>query len=404
MQEKKPREAEREWRDAVRLEPANLQGWQLLGDYYQATQNWSAAVDAFARIVQIDGKAPQAQRNLALAALQNDDVATAKQHAQIALQQNANDIAAIKALADIAQREKNNKERSKYLQQLATLQPQDTEILTMLAPILLTENDYAQAQKVAEQLLHLNPDSSVAYRVRGIARFTQDPSAQGLALAKADFEKALQLNPDDYEAHRYLGRIYMRKNQPLPAIAQFEAVGRGRPYALAHFMELAAAYRKAGRTRESEALMTRFSRVDNFNAQLRDLSGRFQRKGDKFESALTLVELLLQSVKENGDTYQLFAYRYQEKKVAAADFYLRAALELQPQNARAKAAMNELNALHRKYLQDAEDALKKRDFASADNALSHALLLHPEDARTQEIAQQLAQQSAANNPLLPIQQ
>ena len=404
MQEKKPREAELQWRDAVRLEPANLQGWQLLGNYYQATQNWPAAAEAFAHIVQIDGKAPRAHRNLALAALQNDDVATAKQHAQIALQQNANDIAALKALANVAQRQNDNQERSKYLQQLAALQPQDAETLTLLAPILLTENDYAQAQKVAEQLLRLDSDSFVAYRVRGIARFTQDPSAQGLALAKADFEKALQLNPDDYEAHRYLGRIYMRQNHPLPAIAQFEAVGRGRPYASAHFMELATAYRKAGRTREAEALMTRFSKVDNFNAQLRDLSGRFQRKGDKFENALTLGELLLQSVKENSDTYQLFAYRYQENKVAAADFYLRAALELQPQSARAKATRNELNALHRKYLQDAADALKKRDFASADDALSHALLLHPEDARTQEMVQQLAQQSAANHPFLPIQQ
>lgn len=403
MQEKKPSEAEREWQQAVRLDPNNAEAWEMLGDFYQVAQRWPAAVQAFSQVVRINPDLPNVHANLATCAFQMKDAGTAQRHAEIALQRNPDDIAALRVLSDLAAQNHEDEKRVKYLQRLAALLPQDSGILETLAEVLLmSKSDSVQARDIVERILSLNPNSDRAYRVRGTARFNEDTTAQGLASAKADFEKVLQINPGDVEAHRYLGRICLRLNQPRQAIKHFEEISRGRPYALAHFMELASAYRKAGDERGANMWAQRFSRAEQFDTRIRDLRDRLKLKSAKFDNYLEFGLLLVNAVAENSDSYQLFHFRYERGEVRPADFYLLQAVQLRPQDAKTQTAMRRLDVVFTQFLQQGLRDLKGRNLAAADENFAHAALLRPQDPRLHNALRQLLLLERSGAPgLLP---
>src|SRR5437764_8362461 len=45
------RQAEREWREAIRLDPRNVQAWQSLAEMYASTSHWLDAADAFGHVL-----------------------------------------------------------------------------------------------------------------------------------------------------------------------------------------------------------------------------------------------------------------------------------------------------------------------------------------------------------------
>jgi len=390
MQSKNPAAAEREWREAVRLDPNNVQAWQLLGDYYQAAELWPQAREAFEHVLSVAPDAPGARASLANCALKLNDIGSAQSQAELAVQQNAADVGALKVLAAVAWEKEQDDKQLQLLRRVAELSPQDVKAQEALAEALSESHEYAQARPLLARILQLNAGDALAYRLRATARLDEDATPEGLAAARADLQKALQLDPDDVESHRYLGRVYMRLNQPTLAIEEFKAVGRDRPYASAHFVELAAAYRKAGDVRAADAWAQRFATVEHFNMRIRDLRDRIARKTAKFDNYLELGRILLKGAQDKGDSFYLFQFRYKKGQVEAADLYLSKALELRPQDAKAQAAVRQLEIVYTRYLQAGLQALQRRDREAAAKDFARLILLRPQDERTLNATRLLA--------------
>ena len=300
------------------------------------------------------------------------------------------EITSLKKLVAKTQDEAQHEQRLKYLRRLVELQPQNVESLTALAKELYVGADDVEVLPIIERLLQKKPDFAPAYLWRGVARFSGNPTTQQLKQAEADLKKALQLQSNNVEAHRYLARVYMRLNQPDQAITQFEAVGRGRPYASAHWLELSNAYRKAGNPQKAESWRKRFVALKEENSQLKNVWDRLALSPEDFDSNLRMATLLLRSLDSSEDNYQLYRFRYAKQPDNGVEHYVRKAVQLRPHDARVQALARQLEQTFVRHLQAARQAQARGNFERAQWHLDHVRLLGPDDTRTQQAVHQLA--------------
>ncbi|MBV9470839.1 MAG: tetratricopeptide repeat protein [Abitibacteriaceae bacterium] len=376
--------AEREWREAIRLAPLDAAPWELLGDYYLAISNWTAALDAFRHVQELRPNTANLNPRLSLAALQAGDAQTAQQYSDLALKQNPQDITALKVAAAVAEKNAKADQQLKYLRQLVTLQPQDPTALLALADALASQYQYQDALPLLDQLLKLDPHSTSAYLLRGQIYFQDNPTPARLAQAEADFKEVLLAAPDNIQARGYLGRIYMSLNRPKEAINQLEAIGRDRPYASGHLFELSKAYRQAGNVRKAEELMRRYATLKQLNQQMVELLDRIGKDPNDFTSYLQMARLLLSCVESSEATYQFYRYRYLKQGVPSVAYYLVKASELRPGDTRVQAVAQQVERIYQEHLRQGLLAVQHRDYERADWHLGRAVLLRPDDPRTRQ--------------------
>ncbi len=382
--------AESQWLQAVRLDPNNQQAWELLGDFYKAAKLWPQAIEAYRHALKLNPTVADLNARLAQCAAEMQDFKGAQTYAEAELRQHPNNIASLKILADIAKKYNRSEEQLKRLQRLADLQPKDAESLGALAQELTVRYEYDKARPLIERILQIDPNFDLAYILRGLIYFNADPTPQNLVKAEADFKKVLRLNPQSFDAHRYLGRVYMRMNKPQQAVEQFEAVGQGRPYASAHFLELANAYSKTGNVSKANELRRRFTALKQLNYQVMDLKERLDREPDDFNDNLKLGLLTMRCLNSDADSYHLQHFRYVQQQLQAPVYYLAKALAARPGDANVLAAMRQLESVYRPYLEAGLKALNKGDWKTAQWNLAHVLLLSPDDPRTQNAMKQVA--------------
>ena len=381
--------AEDEWTKAVQADPSNAQAWELLGNFYLSARDYQAALKSLEHVHRLNPAAPDLQARLAVAAYQLKQPAVAERYAHAELKRNPNNIAALQTLAALAADKPAPLNQLKYLQQLADLQPQNAEALTALAQIRQDRNEYDQVLPLANRLVKLNPNSGDALFRRGVALYTTNDNADSLMRAKADFQQTLRLDPANIEAHRYLARIYMRLNQPRQAIAEFQRLSEGRPYAMAHFLELSNAYRRAGDDKKADELRARFARLKGLNTLWIDLKKQLSSNPDDADKNLRLGIALTEAVSGEDAAYQLYRYQVATGNLQSAQFYLNQAAKLRPNDAQTKAAHARLDAVYNGYLKTIAQALKNGDTQTAREILPHAVLLRPDDPRTLALGRRL---------------
>ena len=379
-------DAEKQWREAVRLDPQNVEAWQLLGDLYFHARDFPNARQAFEHVLKLDPSAP-VRGSLAVCALQSKDTAAAERYAKSQLEQTPNDIVALQTLARVEQETGDSDARLKHLNRLSQLQPQSADALAEVVNELGKRQEYDQAVPAANRLVRLAPNLSSSFYLRGLALFSANHDSVALKKAAADFQKASQLSPQDAESHRFLGRTYLRLNQPRLAVVQFEAVGHGRPYASAHLLELSKALRLAGNTRRADEVLALFTRIKTFNNHIVDLSDSINNHPSNADNFLSMGLLLLRGPESDEALFQLYRYRFLKGKLKSVSEYVDRASQLKPEDARIRGANAQLEAILGRRLQAVSVALAHHDDQAALQNMAHALLLHPRSERTRKALQ-----------------
>ena len=379
--------AEQQWREAVRLDAQNAQAWDLLGNLYLDSRDFEAANRAFQRVLQLNPDADNLQSHLAICALEIKNWSQARQFAQNQLAKKPDDVAALQVLAAVEKQDGKPQEQLKHLKRLVELQPKSAPALLSLFNELEAQGQSEGLIALAEQLVKLEPGSPQAHLRRGKMLFNASEDEKDMARAASDFQKVLELEPDNFEAHRFLARLYARQGQTRQAVIHFEAVGRGRPYASSHWLELSNAYRAAGNTRRAEELGVLFTRIKEFNRRTFELTKFLEANPDSASNHLQMGLLLMRGTKEES-FYQLIRYRYANRQFESVHYHLDRAAQLQPQNVATQAAQKEMNVLYERHLKLGLQALKNNQIQTARNHLARAVLLRRDDARTQNALKQ----------------
>lgn len=371
--------AEKEWLRAVELDPKNAEAWEVLGDYYLATGQPEPAQRAYAVVARLNPQTPHLWTKMARLAVGVGDGASGRRLVEEALKRDANDVEALNILSTLLARSNEPRPRVEILQRLAKLRPDDVTVLTKTADALSRFRRYDEAAPLVERILKLDPRASAAYAMRGAAAYDRDTSEASMRQAVADFQQAIALSPANWVARLYLGRCYLRLQQPQQALDQLKRVDAMAPADKTYLNDLANAYQRSGQVAQAATLRRRFAEAAREKHDVEELQQRLGSEPNNFQTNLRLGQLLLRRKNPSG----------------AAELLDRA-LKLRPQDAAAQKAVRALDSAYAQSLSTGLKALGQRNKPQAMLHLARALQLRPRDARTQNAIQSFAAASGVS--------
>lgn len=319
--------AKQEWLEAVRLDPRSVEGWKLLGEYYRFHKRWQDALYAYQQILRHHPNTSGIYASMAEFASEAGDIASARRYVDMALKQNPNDESMLFLGQKLWSHSKEGQQRLKYLRALATLQPDNPDVLMTLVEVLTHELQYEEARPYVEHILRLAPDNAQAYAIRGFLQMIGNISPKATAKAEADLHHSLKLDSKNPFALFQLARLYKRQGKLDAAIQLLEQAGRLGSDRFNIFYELALAYEQKGNKQRASEARRRFETIRKDMDRALLLEKRCIAFPNNFEYHLE-YGLLLTRTGEH------------DKAVKA----LTRALEIRPGDAKARAALEKLSA------------------------------------------------------------
>ncbi|GGY46547.1 tetratricopeptide repeat protein [Parvularcula lutaonensis] len=133
----------------------------------------------------------------------------AKLQFQNALQNDPNNVVALRGAAEVAERQERYGDQLRFLQRLVTLEPNNYEAIAKIARLNLLAGEPDDALERANQVLAAEPDNIEALTVKGAALVLQN----NLDEASETLEKALAADPDNVEVRNLLAARYVRDEE-----------------------------------------------------------------------------------------------------------------------------------------------------------------------------------------------
>jgi tetratricopeptide (TPR) repeat protein len=125
---------------------------------------------------------------------------------QNALQNDPNNLEALKGAAEVAERQERYAEQLRFLQRIISLQPDNAQALAKIARLNLLGGKPNDALERADQALALEPANLEALTVKGAAQVLNN----NLDGASQTLEQALEQAPDNAEVRNLLAARYVR--------------------------------------------------------------------------------------------------------------------------------------------------------------------------------------------------
>ena len=216
---------------ALALSPEDPAVWQMQGALYELVIPYVPGVDrlAFAsyqKEIAFDPLNPAGPINLARAGLLSAD------SMQLAINQALQGADPLRQSESAASRDKLVQARSqtldrveKILQDAVNLKPDLAATHFLLAQVALRQGNIQKAIQSTENAKRAAPlDIGIAFQL-GLLYYQNN----NFDLSRAEFERALSINPQYSNARYFLGLVYSRTNNTDAAIAQFEEIGKYNP-------------------------------------------------------------------------------------------------------------------------------------------------------------------------------
>src|SRR5579871_4118218 len=137
--------AEREWKEAVRLNPNSAPAWELLAEYYTRDENDEAAIEPLRRLARLRPETPHIFDRLASCVCRLGDPRSNLREAETALQRDPDDAAEIAIAAKALSSLDDEQRRLGYVRRFVKLRPNDMDGLILAARTLTTAHLYDEA-------------------------------------------------------------------------------------------------------------------------------------------------------------------------------------------------------------------------------------------------------------------
>ncbi|MCS6860774.1 MAG: tetratricopeptide repeat protein [Abditibacteriales bacterium] len=179
------------------------------------------------------------------------------------------------------------------LRRARDLAPRDINALLGIGQVWMSLGKFDEAEKAFRDALAIDPNDPTANRLLGQVIVLHAAAPERVEEAKQYLTCALQFRPGYSTAHYWLGRAYLRSQQPLEALNQFQAAVRYNPFNVGARYHLGITYVKLGMKKEGERELAEFRRLNHMLARLKkyyDLSFAQPKAQWHFEMAKILAE------------------------------------------------------------------------------------------------------------------
>ncbi|MCW8923327.1 MAG: tetratricopeptide repeat protein [Gammaproteobacteria bacterium] len=240
----------------IKDSPEDAVAFLGMGRTYMKMGNYEAAEKYFNGALHLNDQMAQAM--IMLAALShkqgNEDKALALY--QEALNINPKLTKVRVAVSGIYVKRKMFIEAENILKEALRYNPQYSEARLMLSKVLHKQGQNSKALESLDRLLEREPDSWVAYFLRG--RFLSESDSN---MAIEAFKQSIQLKPDNAIAYFYLGEVYMLTEHFEHAVLSFAEVEniKSEMDQVMVSCKLAKAYSKMGAYKEAEKVLHKLS-------------------------------------------------------------------------------------------------------------------------------------------------
>lgn len=246
-----------------------------------------------------------------------------------------------------------------------------------LIELYASTNRLDEAVAEANQAIEAQPENSELRKLLAriyttYARDQENSSAdQMLASAVRSYEKALELNPDDFEALVEISGLYRASGRDEQALEVLERSLEIKPNAPEALGRIAALYRETGRPDKSiEALERALENQDGNGALLQELAQSYQQAGQHKEAAEALQALLERQEQSGRNTLpirrQLAESLIQANELEQARDQYEALLEAEPQNAEYHLRLSQIHRERRRF-NDSWESLRKAQKLAPDS-------------------------------------
>ena len=341
--------AQREYRAALRVDPANADANYNLGVLLMMNGNAAESIPRFQRV-----RTAQSQLNLIRAELQVHRTAEALRVASALSEQKKNDVQVEFSLGVLLASEHQYKSAQHALEQAAALQPDSFEILFNLGQVQLRSGESAKAELTLNRALKLQPESAeTLYLV------AQSYSAQSRPLDALDvLTRAHKIAPDSADIIFMMAQISMAQNYYEDAIPLLESglkVAPRRPDLIA---ALGESYFMAGKVEKAIEQFNALLAIDN-SARSYSFLGLSYRNLGRFDEAKAYFEKGISLDPHNGTCLFNLGYIAERQGDAeGAEQYFQHTLKYNPQFADALLELANLRTAAKR-LPEAEELLRK---------------------------------------------
>jgi tetratricopeptide (TPR) repeat protein len=173
------------------------------------------------------------------------------------------------------------------LEDLARRMPPSFEVEELLGLVYSAESNERQANMHFATAVRLKPKSA-----RGRANLAVNLARLGKKdSAEAEFKKAIELSPDDYDVNHNFGEFYLHDGKIAAAIRYLENAQLARPDSDENGYDLALAYEKTGKYEaarsELNALLLRHdgAELHNLLGEIEERSGNYIAAANEFQRA-----------------------------------------------------------------------------------------------------------------------
>jgi tetratricopeptide (TPR) repeat protein len=355
-------------------DPHLSMGFELLGRVYEAQHRYTEAQEAYRKAIELEPRRASLHNSLGVDLLNQGHVEGAVREFKAALEVDPSNQAATANLATISLQQKNYSQAIKYYELARSLRPDDPETLLGLTAAYFSAGDSPKALATAEGLSGLSAAvapihfslglllaENHAYR-QAVGEFEraakEGPPAPELLLnlgqarshlgefgeAKANYFKAIELNPEDATPYVRIGADYLVQNQGPHAIAWLMRAARMDPQRPETPYLLGTALVNEQYYETAQVYLGKYTVLRAEDAKGWLLLGDAYLKDEQLEKALDSYQKALALVPGLASAHYLVGYTYYGlKDLASAKKYLLETLRLDPVYFEAHLRLAEIN-------------------------------------------------------------
>ncbi len=280
-----------EYREAVTLDPENIEANRQLGMLLADCQQFDEAISCLEQVCYLDPRDRSAYSLLSRLYIQTGRVSQAQQLLRKALQYDGNNAELHSELATLYLAQNQGQQAVEELNASLELDPGNTEASLSLANLLYQHGQVGDAVQQLEQALTHHPHNAQVHRQLGEVYMM----AGHLEKALDHFEALVALDPQSSELYNRLGRIYQKKRYDGESVNAYRKAVELHPVNPAYREDLAMAYYTAGQLEPAAQEFAKAARLDYTNPEypkalgiLMVDMGRYEEAVREFQKSLSL--------------------------------------------------------------------------------------------------------------------
>jgi len=370
--------AEKEWREAVRLNPPMLDAQERLGALALHNGHIGQLEQSASEWLKYAPAAPQGYLMRGTARTKRGDVSGAEKDLRKAIELDSRNVMGYTRLGDLYLAQKHYPEARRFYEQALGYDPRAGEALQGLANSFLLQEQPQKALSRVQAQLAVVPDSSSFYFLLGQTLLGN----QKVEEAKTALATAAELDKTNLGALLLLAQVQEATGRPAEAASTYERTIGAIPWDVRSYVAYGLLEEHVGNWRKAQELYQKSLQIQpDEPSAANNLGYLLLEHGGDTNYALSLAQIARRGMPNSPNTADTLAWAYYRTGVysSAIDLF-RIAVKMAPTNPA--------------YHYHLGLAYQKADkVALARSSLQRALQLDPKSSRAEEIRQTLAELS-----------